>query len=250
MVAFMFPSILDGHEPDGGRARQPRSLIAHRGPLPHARHHREESPSRCSGTFSALPLTAVLAWVFSTLAHFAGDGSGRRLLPTERVDARSTSRVWCLPGVIIGGLGVLDDVTVTQVVGRVAAPSGPAYGARRLSAPGRRSAATTSGPSVITQELAYAGASMPLLLIFTQAGRGLGAVAAGERVAVDLVPTLVGSIGLVAAVPLTTAPAAFIVARGSSAALREPPPPAPRRLRPAAGDGPTWPGRAGRAVGW
>jgi len=138
-----------------------------------------------------------------------------------------------LAGIIIGSLGVLDDVTVTQAsaVWQLH-EANPSYGARRLYASavviGRDHIAST----VNTLVLAYAGASLPLLLVFTQAGRSLGDVAAGELVAVELVRTLVGSIGLVAAVPLTTGLAAYVVTRGSI--LREPPPepPSGRRVAP------------------
>ena len=121
-----------------------------------------------------------------------------------------------LAGIIIGSLGVLDDVTVTQVsaVWQLHRAN-PAYGPRHLYRAavgiGRDHIAST----VNTLVLAYAGASLPLLLIFTQAGRSLGDVAVGELVAVEIVRTLVGSIGLVAAVPLTTGLAALVVARGS-----------------------------------
>ena len=59
--------------------------------------------------------------------------------------------------------------------------------------------------TVNTLVLAYAGASLPLLLLFTEGGRPIGDVVNGETVAVEIVRTLVGSIGLVAAVPITTA---------------------------------------------
>jgi hypothetical protein len=74
--------------------------------------------------------------------------------------------------------------------------------------------------TVNTLVLAYAGASLPLLLLFTQAEQGLGDVLNGEAVAVEVVRTLCGSIGLVAAVPFTTALAALVVGGGmpSSAA--------------------------------
>jgi uncharacterized membrane protein len=61
------------------------------------------------------------------------------------------------------------------------------------------------GSTVNTLLLAYAGASMPLLLLFVLSGQSLGTVANSETIAVEIVRTLVGSIGLVAAVPLTTA---------------------------------------------
>jgi len=57
---------------------------------------------------------------------------------------------------------------------------------------------------VNTLLLAYAGASLPLLVLFVLAHQSLGTIANSEVVAVEIVRTLVGSIGLVAAVPLTT----------------------------------------------
>ena len=64
--------------------------------------------------------------------------------------------------------------------------------------------------------LAYAGASMPLLLVFAVSSQPLGVVANSEIVAVEIVRTLCGSIGLVAAVPVTTFMAAVLVGTQSS----------------------------------
>ena len=68
--------------------------------------------------------------------------------------------------------------------------------------------------TVDTLVLAYAGASLPLLLLFTLASRPVGDVLTGELVAEEIVRTLVGSIGLVASVPITTALAAFVAGSG------------------------------------
>lgn len=59
--------------------------------------------------------------------------------------------------------------------------------------------------------LAYAGASLPLLLLFTEAGQGFGDIATREVVAVEVVRSLVGSIGLVSAVPISTWLAAMVL---------------------------------------
>lgn len=64
---------------------------------------------------------------------------------------------------------------------------------------------------VNTLVLAYAGAALPLLLLFSIAQSSVGTVASSEVVAEEIVRTLVGSIGLVAAVPLTTLLAALVV---------------------------------------
>jgi hypothetical protein len=82
--------------------------------------------------------------------------------------------------------------------------------------------------------LAYAGASLPLLILFTLSGQSLGTVANGEIVAVEIVATLVGSIGLVAAVPLSTWFAALVATEGHDA--HGPPAPSSQstRRRPSA----------------
>jgi hypothetical protein len=69
--------------------------------------------------------------------------------------------------------------------------------------------------TVDTLVLAYVGASLPLLIVFTVADRRISDVLTSEVVASEIVRTLVGSIGLVASVPLTTGLAAAVVASGA-----------------------------------
>jgi uncharacterized membrane protein len=64
---------------------------------------------------------------------------------------------------------------------------------------------------VNTLVLAYTAAALPMLLLFTQSGLAMGEVLTTETLAVEIVQTLVGSIGLVASVPLTTALASWVV---------------------------------------
>ena len=109
-----------------------------------------------------------------------------------------------LAGMVLGALGALNDVTVTQAsavgelyvahpeIGRHGLPAGLRIGRDHISS------------TVNTLALAYTGTSLPLLILFSLSGQSLGTVANGEVVAVAIVSTLVGSIGLVAAVPLST----------------------------------------------
>ncbi|MFI1885075.1 YibE/F family protein [Streptomyces jumonjinensis] len=117
-----------------------------------------------------------------------------------------------LAGVIIGSLGVLDDVTVTQTSAvwelRQADPD---MGPRALYRAGIRIGRDHIASVVNTLVLAYAGAALPLLLLFSVAQSSVGTVANSEVVAEEIVRTLVGSIGLVASVPVTTALAALVV---------------------------------------
>ncbi|MFJ8645237.1 YibE/F family protein [Streptomyces sp. NPDC093546] len=117
-----------------------------------------------------------------------------------------------LAGVIIGSLGVLDDVTVTQTSAVWELhQADPSMGPRALYRAGIRIGRDHIASVVNTLVLAYAGAALPLLLLFSIAQSSVGTVANSEIVAQEIVRTLVGSIGLVASVPVTTALAALVV---------------------------------------
>jgi uncharacterized membrane protein len=118
-----------------------------------------------------------------------------------------------LAGVIIGSLGVLDDVTVTQTSAVWELhEANPSMGWRGLYRAGIRIGRDHIASVVNTLVLAYAGAALPLLLLFSIAQSSVGTVANSELVAEEIVRTLVGSIGLVASVPVTTLLAALVVA--------------------------------------
>ncbi|MEU2181140.1 YibE/F family protein [Streptomyces thermolilacinus] len=117
-----------------------------------------------------------------------------------------------LAGVIIGSLGVLDDVTVTQTSAVWELhQADPTMGPRALYRAGIRIGRDHIASVVNTLVLAYAGAALPLLLLFSIAQSSVGTVANSELVAQEIVRTLVGSIGLVASVPVTTGLAALVV---------------------------------------
>ena len=163
-------------------------------------------------TFASLAITAVLAGAFLAMSNFTGFGD-ENVAFLDALGTQIDPRGLLLAGIVIGSLGVLDDVTVTQVSAvwelKRAAPHasfGELYG--RALRIGRDHISST----VNTLFLAYAGASLPLLLLFSEANQGLGSVATREVVAVEIVRALVGSIGLVASVPISTALAAKVLA--------------------------------------
>lgn len=208
MVAFLFPSILDGRDPTAA-ALVAATLI---GVVALYVTHgiSDRTTVALLGTFGALAITAVLAAVVSSAAHFTGFATEDAFY-LQVVSGQVDIKGLVLAGIIIGSLGVLDDVTVTQVsaVWQLR-QANPGYGTRELFRAGVAIGRDHIASTVNTLVLAYAGASLPLFLVYTQAGRALGDVATGELVAVEIVRTLVGSIGLVAAVPLTTALAALV----------------------------------------
>ena len=163
------------------------------------------------GTLVSLGFTGVLAAVFVALTEITGFADEAAVL--LRVGGEDINlRGLVLAGIIIGTLGVLDDVTVTQssAVWELARAN-PTYGFGGLYRSALRIGRDHIASTVNTLVLAYAGASLPLLIVFLSADRGLGDVLAGETVAIEIVRTLVGSIGLVASVPITTALGAAVV---------------------------------------
>jgi uncharacterized membrane protein len=156
------------------------------------------------GTVGALSLTTFLGLVFIDLARFSGFAEETAFY-LEAYGGRLDVRGLLLAGVVIGALGALDDMTVTQasVVWELRAAASRLTPLQLFTSAmkvGRDHVAAT----VNTLVLAYAGASLPLLVLFVVSQQSLGTVANSEIVAVEIVRTLVGSIGLVASVPLTT----------------------------------------------
>ena len=219
LVGFVAPSVLDGNNPIAVAVVAAIiiafvSLFLSHGFTP-------TTAVALAGTIGALGLTLVLSWVFFGLARFTGFAdSDALLLPVLNQDLRVSSLL--LGGAIIGALGALDDVTVTQVA-TVAElrRQNPMMAASELVASGIRVGRDHIAATVNTLLLAYAGASLPVLLLFAASDQSLGIVANSEVIAVEIARTLCGSIGLIAAVPLTTGLAATVLPPTQSAQVSE-----------------------------
>jgi uncharacterized membrane protein len=176
---------------------------------------RRQTVAAAVGTAISLTLVAVLATLFDSLARFTplrGSESAGFLLSLGGTEVDLGGLV--LAAVIFGALGVLDDVTVTQ-----AATVQELYEAdtrvSRFALAGRAMNVGRShiAATVNTLVLAYVGASLPLIVLFAAGGQDPALVVSGEVVAVEVVRALVGSIGIVAAVPITTAIAVGLLGR-------------------------------------
>ncbi|MEC3976729.1 YibE/F family protein [Amycolatopsis sp. H20-H5] len=165
------------------------------------------------GTLASLVLIGVLSAIFSATAALTGlDDSTSTLIASlgHGVDTRGL----LLAGVVIGALGVLDDVTITQTSAVwELRKANPGLGWRELYGAGLRIGRDHVGSAVNTLVMAYAGAALPVLLYSSISGVGLGALLGSEDIAQEIVRTLVGSVGVVAAVPVTTLLAALIASR-------------------------------------
>jgi uncharacterized membrane protein len=213
LLLFVLPSILAGHDPLAVAVVGSCLIMFVVLYLTHGPSAR--TSTAVLGTLLSLALIGGLGAAFSVAARLTGlDDQTSNLIATlgTGVDARGL----LLAGVVIGALGVLDDVTVTQTSAVwELRRANPELGARALFGAAMRIGRDHVASAVNTLVLAYAGASLPLLLLFTLSGRALGDVVTTQDVATEVVRTLVGSIGLVASVPITTALAAMVASRES-----------------------------------
>ncbi|MEJ3654814.1 YibE/F family protein [Actinomycetes bacterium KLBMP 9759] len=217
LMGFVLPSILAGNNPlavaiVGSCVIMFTVLYMTHGPS-------ARTSTAVLGTLASLLLIGVLSALFSAGAALTGlDDQTRNLIAT--LDSGVDARGLLLAGIVIGALGVLDDVTVTQTSAVwELRRANPELGAVGLFAAAMRIGRDHVASAVNTLVLAYAGAALPLMLLFTISGRTLGEVIATQDVATEIVRTLVGSIGLVASVPITTALAAVVASKESPEAL-------------------------------
>jgi uncharacterized membrane protein len=213
VVTFLVPAILAGSDPVlvslvAALAVMFVTLLLTYGPG-------AQSLAAALGIGLSLLLAAIVGHAMVSTAHLDGR-TGELPISTLGVSLQGI----VLAGMVIGVLGVLTDMAVSQASAVTALrEANPALGPRALYrgafAVGRDHLAAT----IHTLVLAYIGAALPLILVLRDAHIGFSDALNGQIVAEPVVATLVGAIALVAAVPLTTALAALLVARVPASAL-------------------------------
>ena len=203
VLVFMVPAILD-HKPPLAVAIVGSLAIALT-TIPLAHGWGAKSLGALLGTAGSLLLTAGLAVLFTGLTHLTGFSSEEATI-LQLSGADLSLQGLLLAGIVIGALGVLDDVTISQSSTVLALRNAnPGFGFRELFTRAQHVGRDHVSATVNTLLLAYAGASLPVLLIFSSADLGFTDVLNLELVAKEVVAMLVGSIGLISAVPVTTA---------------------------------------------
>lgn len=162
------------------------------------------------GTLASLLLAALLSWAAIELAHLTGLSEDQNNEVAAYLGNVSITGL-LLAGFIIGSLGVLNDVTVTQAsTAFELAALGNGAGRREVFGGAMRVGRDHIASTVYTLVLAYAGSALPLLLLFSVANRSLGDVLTSESVAIEVARSAVGGIALALSVPLTTGIAALL----------------------------------------
>lgn len=208
LVVFLLPALRDGAPP------VPVALVASAAILYAVIYLAHGVSLRTSaallGTLASLLLAAGLSWAAIELAHLTGLSDEQNATVSAYLGNVSIGGL-LLAGFIIGSLGVLNDVTVTQAsMVFELAHLGADKTRRAVFGSALRVGRDHIASTVYTLVLAYAGSSLPLLLLFSVANRSLGDVLTSESVAIEIARSAVGGIALALSVPLTTAIAAVL----------------------------------------
>ena len=207
LATFMFPALIAGSNPImvgliGSSAIMFVALYAAHG-------FSARTTTALVGTLFGLILIALLGFVVTKWSHLTGlAGEDDYLLAAAAPDLRLTSVVIC--GIIVAGLGVLNDVTITQA-SAVWELADQGATQKHLFSRAMRIGRDHIASTVYTIAFATAGASLGVFLLIKINNRPLLDVLQAERFAAELLSILVGSIGLVLAVPLTTAVGVAVV---------------------------------------
>jgi uncharacterized membrane protein len=202
LVVFMLPALRDG------APALPVALVASSVILYAAIYLAHGVSLRTSaallGTLTAMLLAAVLSWAAIELTHLTGLSQDQNNEVAAYLGNVSITGL-LLAGFIVGSLGVLNDVTITQA-STVFELAHMGHGTRRqVFTRAMRVGSDHIASTVYTLVLAYAGSSLPLLLLFSVANRSLADVLTSESVAIEIARSAVGGIALALSVPLTTA---------------------------------------------
>ena len=209
LTQFMFPALIVGHDPVlvglvGSSAIMFVVLYAAHG-------FSARTTTALVGTLFGLVMSAALGWGATKWAHLTGVASEDDVvLSAAAPDLTLTSVVIC--GVIIAGLGVLNDVTITQASAVWELAGTGRQTPRQLFTKAMRIGRDHIASSVYTILFASAGAIMSVLLLLTVYAQPLFSMLLREQFAGEVVRSLVGSIGLVLSVPVTTIIAVMVVA--------------------------------------
>lgn len=214
LVVFMLPALRDGSP------AVPVALVASAailfGVIYLAHGISLRTSAALLGTLTAMLLAALLSWAAIELTHLTGLSEDQNNEVAAYLGNVSIKGL-LLAGFIIGSLGVLNDVTITQA-SAVFELAHLSHGTRKeVFLRAMRVGSDHIASTVYTLVLAYAGSSLPLLLLFSVADRSLTDVLTSEGVAIEIARSAVGGIALTLAVPLTTAVAAILATPNAGA---------------------------------
>jgi uncharacterized membrane protein len=211
LVYFLLPALLDGRSPVMTALVGSAAILLVVLYIAHGVSYR--TTVALLGTLVALAFTAGFAAIATSVTRLTGhsnDFYGN--LQASGVKVSISGLILC--GLIVGALGVINDITVTQAssIWELSAAD-PHASWRTLFTSGMRIGRDHISSVIYTLAFAYAGAALPVLLLFSISGRTFHDLLTGDEIAGEILRDLVGGAGIVLAVPLTTLIAALVAAR-------------------------------------
>lgn len=162
---------------------------------------------------ASLLITALLAWIFGSAGRLSGAGNEEVIFLIDSLDVPISFHRLLLASIIIGALGVLDDIVVGQIEAVYQLKeANPELKPQRIFKMGLKISRTHLGAIINTLFLAYVSASLPLVLLFNvhqEPFLTTAQIINNENIATEIVRTLVGVIGICLAAPLATFLAAY-----------------------------------------
>ncbi len=214
IFAFLIPKILEGYNPVFISILSATIMIPVNFYLSHG--FNKKTTIAIFSTIIALIITGVLALLFMNWAHITGYGLEDMMLISTMIDSNINLEGLLLAGVIIGTLGVLDDITISQVaIVQQISEVGSKLEVGEIFSRAMSIGKDHMASMINTLVLVYTGAAMPLLILFVNANLPLNYILSMEIVSMEVLRTLVGSIGLVCAIPITTFLATIVFTRNS-----------------------------------
>jgi uncharacterized membrane protein len=217
VIKFVVPAILHGSSPFAVAVVGAFAVMSVMMPLSYGLG--AKALAAWLGTAVSLLLAAGLAYAFAQFAHLSGAASDESVY-LGATQSRLSLQGLLVAGMVIGALGVLVDLTVSQSSTVIALRRvNPSLGFGGLFRGALDVGHDHIAATVATLVFAYAGAALPVLLIFSVGGTPFADALNGEAVADEVIAALVGSIGLIASMPITTALAALLAPRMSDKQL-------------------------------
>lgn len=169
------------------------------------------------GVLIGLFVALFLSWFFVELAYLSGVSSEDVFYLVSVGSATINFKGLLFAGIIIGTLGVLDDVVISQIkVVEQLYKANKNQSRGELFKKAHEVGVSHIGSMINTLFLAYTGVSLPLLILFISGNSAFNSwwqIINNEQIATEIVRTLTGSIGLVLSVPITTAIAIYFISK-------------------------------------
>lgn len=204
IVWFLLPNLLAGYSPVLLSALSAGMILTAAIYLTHG--FNQEATVALTSTIGAVVATSILAYVAVWMLQLSGFASDEAVYLNINTAGTLDFSGLLLGAIIIGMLGVLDDIAITQasVVSELKAV-GESLSKKEIYSRAMRVGREHVGALVNTLVLAYTGAALPLLLLFSISLEAPSMILNREVFATEIIRTIVGSIGLILTVPLSTA---------------------------------------------